>query len=142
MLEINIISAMEVEIKKYNTSLKKRLGYDEIISTILKTCSSSISIPLSHLCNHSVQIFFLTDWLKISIVKPIYKGDKFCMTDYAAVSLLTMKLCVFMCNRLNHLNHTNNISVPAKFSLRKGIFTEKSIFMLIDYLKPLTKECM
>jgi hypothetical protein len=52
------------------------------------------------------------------------------MTDYEPVSLLR----VFMCNRLNHLTHTNNISVPAKFGFREGIFTEQSIFKLNDNL--------
>jgi hypothetical protein len=88
---IKIIPVTATEIKSIICSLKPKnsSGYDEITSKILKPCASTISLPLSFICNHSLQTGIFPYRLKIAIVKPLHnKGDKYNMTNYRPVSLL------------------------------------------------------
>jgi hypothetical protein len=75
----------------------------------------------------------LTDHLKISTVKPLYKkGDKSCMTNYRPISLLTSfsKVLEVIYNRLSSYMHTSNTFVPEQFGFRKGLSTENAGFKL------------
>jgi hypothetical protein len=75
------------EIKSIIHSLKSKnsSGYDEV-TRILKSFSSLISHPLSHICKHSLHPVCL----KISAVKLVYKkSDGANMTNYRPVALLT-----------------------------------------------------
>jgi hypothetical protein len=82
---IKIILVTVTEIKSNIRSLKPKnsSGYDEITSTILKTCASTISLPLSFIFNHSLHTGIFPDRLKIAVVKTLHKkGDKYNMTNY------------------------------------------------------------
>jgi hypothetical protein len=75
---MKIIPTTETEIKSIIHSLKSKnsSGYDEVTSKILKTCSHLIICPLTHICNHSLRTGIFPDRLKISVVKPLYKGGQ------------------------------------------------------------------
>jgi hypothetical protein len=88
---IKIVPDSKAEIKSIMLSLKSKnsSGDDEITSKILKACASFISRPLSHIYNHSLYTGIFPDYLKIAIVKLLFKkGDKTSMTNYMAISLL------------------------------------------------------
>jgi hypothetical protein len=53
---IKIIPTTETQIKSIIHSLKAKnvSGYDGITNKILKVCTSQISHPLTHICNHSL----------------------------------------------------------------------------------------
>jgi hypothetical protein len=88
---IKILPTSKAEIKSIILSLKSKnsSGYDEITSRILKTHASLISQPLSHIYNHSLYTGVFPDYLKVSIVKPLFKkGDKTSMTNLRPISLL------------------------------------------------------
>jgi hypothetical protein len=91
---IKIILTSEAEIKiiiLFSLKLKNSSGYDEITRKILQACATLISRPLSHIYNHSIRTGVFLERLKISVVKPLFKkGDKTSMTNYTAISLLTV----------------------------------------------------
>jgi Notch-like protein len=126
---INIIPTTETEIESIIHSLKSKntSGYDEIRSKILKACSSVISRPLSHICNHSVHTGIFPGHLKISVIKPLYKkGDKASVTNYRPIALITTFSKVFekvICSMLSHHIQMKNILVPEQFCFQKGIST-------------------
>jgi hypothetical protein len=62
---IKIIPVTATEIKSTTRSLKPKnsSGYDEITSEILKTCASTISLPLSFICYHSLHTGIFPDRL-------------------------------------------------------------------------------
>jgi Notch-like protein len=114
---INVIPITEAEIKSIISFVKPKYssGYDEITSKILKSCSSIISFPLSHICNYSLHTGIFLDRLKIAVAKPLHKKrDKSNISNYKPISLLSTFSRVFekaMYNRLNQHLHTNNILV-------------------------------
>jgi Notch-like protein len=132
---IKIIPTNEAEIKNYNTypEMKKNSsGFDEITSKILKACSSLISCPLAHICNHLLYTGNFPNRLKISIVKPLFKeGEKDSMSNYRLISLLSTFSKVLekvTYSRINQHMHCNNILVPEQYGFRKGISTEDAAF--------------
>ena len=73
---------------------------------------------------------------KYSVVKPLYeKGERNCIYNYRAVSLMTSFSKVFekaMYNRLlGHLND-NNILAEEQFGFIKNLTTEKATYELIN----------
>jgi hypothetical protein len=75
---IKIIPVTATEIKSIIRSLKPKnsSGYDEITTKILKTCSPTINLPLSFICNHSLHTGIFPDRLKIAVVKPLHKKKR------------------------------------------------------------------
>jgi hypothetical protein len=67
------------EIENIIMSLKSSnsFGYDEILTKILKSCSSYISSPLNYICNIIFTTGVLPDRLKYAIIRTIFKkGNK------------------------------------------------------------------
>ena len=64
---LNIIPITEAEIKSIISSLKPKTssGYDEITSKIIKSCASTISLPLSYIFNYSLHTGVFPDHLKL-----------------------------------------------------------------------------
>ncbi|PNF23822.1 hypothetical protein B7P43_G15913 [Cryptotermes secundus] len=135
---IKIIPTSEAEIKNiiHTMKTKNSSGFDEVTSKILKACSDLISCPLTHICNHSLYTGIFPDRLKISIVKPVFKkGDKYSMTNYRPISLLSTFSKILekvMYSRINQHMHCNNILVPEQYGFRKGVSTEDAAFKLTD----------
>jgi Notch-like protein len=72
-------------LKSKNTS-----GYDEMSTTVLKSCFSFISSPLNYVCTRSLSTGVFPDRLKYAIIKPSYKnGDKQDISNYRPISILT-----------------------------------------------------
>jgi hypothetical protein len=123
---IKIIPITATEIKSNIRSLKPRnsSGYDEITSKILKTCASTISLPLSFICNHSLHAGIFPDRLTIAVVKPLHKKrDKYNTTNYRPVSLLRIFSKVFE-------KEWRIAMAKAAFNKKKNIFTSKLNFNL------------
>jgi hypothetical protein len=124
---IKIIPVTATEMKIIIRSLKPKnsSGYDEIRSKILKTCAATISLPLSFICNHLLHTGIFPDHLKIAVVKPLHKkGDRYNMTNYRPISLLSIfsKVCEkAMYSRLSHHLCSNNILVPEQLAFRKDL---------------------
>jgi hypothetical protein len=82
----------------------------------MKSCSALISCPLAHIRNHALYTGTFPEYLKMSLVTPLYKiGDKTSMINYKPISLLTTFYKVLekvMHNRLSQNVHCNNILVP------------------------------
>ena len=70
--------------------LKNSSGPDNISTKLLKLILPTISIPLCHLFNLSLQTGFVPQQLKTAKVVPVFKsGDKHNFTNYRPVSLLS-----------------------------------------------------
>ena len=96
----------EIEVKKLISSLKlATLGFDMISSSVLKWSLESISEPLCHICNMSLQEGVFPDEMKIANVIPLYKcDDPKLFNNCRPVSILCSLSKVFekiMYNRLN-----------------------------------------
>ena len=99
------------EIENIIKSLKPKntYGYNCTHTNLLKISLVSISSPLSHTSNMSLSSGIFPQCFKYSVVKPLYeKGERNCIYNYRAVSLMTSFSKVFekaMYNRLlGHLN--------------------------------------
>jgi hypothetical protein len=55
---INLMPTTANEIRSIINSLKSKnsCGYDEISTTLLKSCADYVSVPLSYLCNQSMVV--------------------------------------------------------------------------------------
>jgi hypothetical protein len=80
------------EIKSTINSLKWKnsCGYDQIATTLLKSCADYIIVPLSYLWTQSMAVGIFPEWLKHSKLKPLYKNsEESCISNYRPISLLT-----------------------------------------------------
>ena len=123
---INIIPITEAEIKSITRFLKPKYssGYNEISCTVIKSCASIISSPLSYIYSYSLHTGIFPDRLKTAVVKPLHKkGDKFNISNYRPISLLPTFSKIFekaMYSRLNQHLYTNNMLVPEQYAFRKA----------------------
>jgi hypothetical protein len=123
------------------------LQYDEISANLLKTSSVYISSPLNHIVvyNKSLSSGIFPQCLKYAVVKPLFKKERSCISNYKPISLLTALSKVFekvVYNRLfEHLN-CNNVLVKEQFGFRKNPTTEKVTYELINILSSLNKLIM
>ena len=89
--QLSEISTNQSEVFELLSSLDptKSLGNDGISPKVLKHCATSLTEPLTHLCNLSFQTSqFPHDW-KIHRIRPIpKKGDLHLITNYRPISLL------------------------------------------------------
>ena len=70
--------------------LKNSAGPDNISTKVLKLILPTISLPLCHLFNLSLQTGFVPHQLKTAKVVPVFKsGDKHNFTNYRPISLLS-----------------------------------------------------
>ena len=73
--EMKVIPITENEVLNTILALKtkKSSGYDGISNRILKHCATTISKPLSHICNSSLTKGIFPNRCKYALVMPIYK---------------------------------------------------------------------
>ena len=67
----------------------KSTGYDSISPNVIKSIIINIALPLCDVFNKSLLTGCFPDKLKLSIVKPLYKGDdKRLLNNYRIISVL------------------------------------------------------
>jgi hypothetical protein len=124
------------EVTSIIKTLKTKIfyGYDEISTKILKLSATYICSPLTHILNKSILSGIFPDYMKYSIVQPIYKkGDKTNPTNYRPISLLTSFSKVFekaIYTRITDHLYTYKLLVGNQFGFRKGTATEDAILKL------------
>jgi len=92
---IEIILITEAEIKRIIHSLKPKQNRQVMVtSTILKTCASLISYPLSYIYNHSLYKGIFHGCLKIAEVKPTL--NKRGQNSYDKLQAYYISNCVFL----------------------------------------------
>jgi hypothetical protein len=85
------------EIKSIINSLKSKnlCSYDEISTTLHKSCTNYTSFPLIYLCNQSMAVVF-PEQRKYLKVKPLHKnGEKSFISNCRQISLLSILSEVF-----------------------------------------------
>ena len=81
---------IEIESLISLTNIKKSNGPNSIPNQIIKSISSSISLPISNICNKSFITSIFPDKLKMSKVIPIHKKvSKLKVANYRPISLLS-----------------------------------------------------
>ena len=130
-------SVFEQDVFKLISSLKSlTAGYDNIGATMLKLCSSSITPPLTHICNLALQEGVFPDKMNIANVIILFKSeDPQMFNNYRPVSVLCAPSKVFeniMYHRLlNYLNEQNHL-FSHQFGFRKHHSTYMALMTLVD----------
>jgi hypothetical protein len=134
--DMNYNYSTSKEIEKIIKSFKPKnsCGYDEISPRILKASSPFISSPINYICNKMLREGVFPERLKYAQIIPLYKsGDKYDMTNYRPISLLTSFSKIFETiihsRALDHLNKYNILS-SEQYGFRKGLKTDNAIYKL------------
>ena len=122
----------------FSLKSNKSPGYDGISSNIVKNCFHSISSPLKHIFNLSIQKGMFPDSLKIAKVTPIFKaGEKCFVTNYRPISVLSCFSKILeriIHNRLMLHLVQNKILYCKQFGFQQSNSTEHVIIQLIDQI--------
>ena len=127
----------DIEVNRLIRNLKdSAAGWDDIESKIIKTAHDTITKPLTHLCNLSLNNGIFPDQLKLAKVVPIFKsGDVMLFNNYRPVSVLPIfsKILerVMYSRFLNYLNK-NKILYEFQFGFRSGHSTYMPLIVLVD----------
>ena len=110
-------------------------GFDEIPARLIKQCSTLLMKPLVYLINLSFEYGQFPEYLKLAVVKPIYKkGDKQDCTNYRPIAILSTfsKIFekIFLIRILNFLNK-HDILFHNQFGFRKNKSTLNAMFCFI-----------
>lgn len=111
-------------------------GWDDIPSSVLKLCSNTLIVPITHICNISLTNGVFPKVFKKAIVHPIFKdGDRNSVNNYRPISVLTTlsKVLEKVLNKrlLSYLDH-NNIIACNQYGFRKGKSTEGAVLELTE----------
>ena len=89
------VNAWDVEYIIKNLKDKTSFGTDGISNRVIKKISTQISWPLAHIINVSLDLGFIPDFWKTSVIKPLYKsGDQTEPGQYRPVNLVCCLLKV------------------------------------------------
>lgn len=103
---------------------KKSYGFDEISPYMLKKCKEELCEPLLHLINSVLLEGVFPNFLKLSVIKPLYKkGSRDNVKNYRPVSLTSTfsKLIekIILLNLIDHYEN-NNIIKDFQHGFRRG----------------------
>ena len=119
-----------------NLKEKKSAGYDEISAKIIKSIANEIVEPLTYIYNLSFSTGIIPNFLKISLVTPIFKGNETNLFEnYRPISVLTnfsKLLEKLMYKRISNYIEKHNILSKHQFGFRKNRSTEDAILELTD----------
>lgn len=127
-----------LEITKIIDNLKNKSssGHDKISSAILKKLKESIAIPLSIICNKSMQTGAVPNTMKIAKVVPIHKSkSKELFSNYRPISLLPVVSKILeklVHKRLYHFMETKKMFFPSQYGFRPGHSTVQAVTEFID----------
>jgi hypothetical protein len=130
----------EEEIVKitYNFKNKKSCDNDNINMTLVKTVIHCIKIPLTNICNKSIQSGIFPDGMKKAKVVPIFKsGDQKEVSNYRPVSILpqfSKILEKIFYNRLIKFISRNNPIYKSQYGFRENHSTSLAIMELVEDL--------
>ena len=125
----------------YKTKIIKSLkngapGSDEISTKILQLSLSPIMMPLSFLCNRSLNEGVFPSELKLANVLPLFKsGDVMLFNNYRPVSLLCTLSKVFekvMYSRLLNFLDYHKILIGNQFGFRKLHSSYMALMLMMD----------
>lgn len=128
------------EITKIIKSLKNSSssGWDGISSIYLKRFVNYLAVPITHLCNLSINSGLFPRLLKESIVVPIHKqGDVNNISNYRPISLLPTlaKILEKVINyRLVHYLESNNLLSENQYGFRRNKSTSEAIDTLVSHV--------
>ena len=128
---------IETLIKSFDTS--KSTGPNSIPNKIIKLVSTSISIPISNISNHSLSTGICPDITKISKVIPIHKKDsKLEIVNYRPISLLSninKILEKLMFNRLYSFLELHNCIYDLQFGFREKHSTNHALMSMVQQIR-------
>ena len=128
---------IEEIIRSFDTS--KSAGPNSIPNKIIKQISTSISIPISNISNHSFSTGIHPDILKITKVIPIYKKDsKLEIVNYRPISLLSNINKIIeklMFNRLYSFLELHNCIYDLQFGFREKHSTNHALMSMIQQIR-------
>ena len=128
---------IESIIKSFDTS--KSAGPNSIPNNIIKQISTSISIPINNICNHSFSIGIHPDILKITRVIPVHKKDsKLEIVNYRPISLLSNINKIIeklMFNRLYSFLELHNCIYDLQFGFREKHSTNHALMSMIQQIR-------
>ena len=129
------------EIKEIITAIdtSKSVGPNSIPNQLLQATKKSIAIPLANIFNHSFSKGICPDFLKISIVIPIYKKDsKLIVSNYRPISLLSninKILEKLMFNRLYSFLESNKCIYDFQFGFRQKHSTNHALLSMTQEIR-------
>jgi hypothetical protein len=89
-MEHTYVTTKEIENIIKSLKSKNTSGYDGISTTVLKSCCSFISSPLTYICNTSLSTGVFPDRLKYAVIKLLYiGGSRKDINNYRPISVLT-----------------------------------------------------
>ena len=120
------------EVLKIMLSLKSSAaGFDDISANIVKYVAHSLCIPLTYLCNLSIEHGIVPNPLKIARVVPVFKsGDKELVNNYRPISILpcfSKVLEKLMFSRLYNFFVKHNLIYDYQFGFLPGRSTTHAI---------------
>jgi hypothetical protein len=126
----------EIENIIRNLKLSNSCGYDEVLSKLLKLCSSNISSPLNYISNRALFTGVFPDRLKYTTIRPLFrKGNKDYVNNYRPISILTSFSKIFekvmQTRLLKHLTD-DNILVKEQYGFRTNIKNDDVIYHLTN----------
>ena len=131
----------KVEIERYLKSIKrnKSTGTDNLPPCLLKDAAHTISAPLTHLINLSLQTgLFPNDW-KLAKIVPIYKsGSHSNFDNYGPISVLPVlsKIIEKAVHReVLELIEQNKFLYAFQFAFRPKLSTELAATLLLDDIR-------
>ena len=127
----------ETEVLELISNLKiSAAGHDDIGASLVKSVSSSIIKPLTHIFNLSLQSGEVPTDLKIAKVIPLHKsGDPRLFNNYRPISILpcfSKILEKLVYNRMLHHLNEHNILYEHQYGFRKNHSTEMALLQLAE----------
>ena len=117
---------------------KTSYGHDEISNTMLKALRTSITFPLCHIFNQSLQEGKFPERMKWMEVIPLYKGKSMdVMVNYQPISLLitvSKILEKIMYKHLYSFFDTKGILYASQYGFRSKHPCEQAIAKLVGYI--------
>ncbi|KAG7298799.1 hypothetical protein JYU34_017232 [Plutella xylostella] len=120
-------SSVELVINRLNE--KKSAGIDNIRMRDIKLIKDKFSPILAHFINLSVYSQAYPDLLKLSIIRPLFKGGSHYNTgDYRPIAVLPSLNKIVertIVNQVSKFLNNHNVITPAQFGFQQGKNTEK-----------------
>ena len=117
---------------------KTSCGYDQISPKLIQKSASAISLPLTHICNISLQTGIFPSSMKLAKVVPIYKNkDETIFNNYRPISLLPAfsKIIERIAHkRLYQYLNTHKLLSLSQYGFQKHMSTEQAILQFQDQI--------